>query len=244
MTAPPPPGMPGYGPGYGPGPNTFGPGPYAGPAAPYPPGSPYPPAQPAPYSAPHPATYPSPQGFYGPPGPNPNAYTPWIDRVLASVIDQIPIVVIFFVGYGILMATMVSAASSRDAGEEMSGPVAALVLLMSFAMFVAAIAYPAWNYGYRQGTTGQSIGKKVMKFKVVSEKTGQPIGFGLSLLRQIAHILDGFLYIGYLMPLWDAKRQTIADKLMTTVCLPAPVPAPVPGAGPPTAAGPYPYPPR
>lgn len=25
---------------------------------------------------------------------------------------------------------------------------------------------------------------------------------------------------GYLFPLWDAKRQTIADKIMSTVCLP------------------------
>jgi hypothetical protein len=43
-----------------------------------------------------------------------------------------------------------------------------------------------WNLGYKQGTTGSSIGKSIMKFKVVSE-TGQPIGFGLSVLRQIAH---------------------------------------------------------
>jgi len=26
--------------------------------------------------------------------------------------------------------------------------------------------------------------------------------------------------VGYLFPLWDAKRQTFADKIMTTVCLP------------------------
>ena len=51
-------------------------------------------------------------------------------------------------------------------------------------------AYWIWNWGYRQGTTGQSIGKSVMKFKVVSEKTWQPIGFGLSIVRQIAHVVD------------------------------------------------------
>ena len=78
-----------------------------------------------------------------------------------------------------------------------------------------------WNYGYRQGTTGSSIGKSIMKFKVVSEKTGQPIGFGMSIVRQLAHIIDGAIcYIGYLFPLWDAKRQTIADKIMTTICVP------------------------
>ena len=83
------------------------------------------------------------------------------------------------------------------------------------------MAFAIWNYGYRQGTTGSSIGKSVLKFKVVSEKTGQPIGFGLSIVRQLAHVVDAIIcYIGYLFPLWDAKRQTLADKIMTTVCLP------------------------
>ena len=60
-----------------------------------------------------------------------------------------------------------------------------------------------------------------MKFKVVSEKTWQPIGFGMSIVRQLAHIVDGIVcYIGYLWPLWDEKRQTFADKIMTTVCVP------------------------
>ena len=85
----------------------------------------------------------------------------------------------------------------------------------------ACCGYFFWNFGYRQGKTGQSIGKSVMKFKVISEKTWQPIGFWLSLVRQIAHNVDQLIcYIGYLFPLWDDKRQTIADKLMNTVCLP------------------------
>jgi RDD family len=62
----------------------------------------------------------------------------------------------------------------------------------------------------------------VMKFKVIGEKTGQPIGFGLSIVRQIAHVVDSLIcYIGWLFPLWDAKRQTLADKIMSTICLPA-----------------------
>nr|WP_309233099.1 RDD family protein [Mycolicibacterium sp. CBMA 295] len=123
----------------------------------------------------------------------------------------------------------------------MSRPVPAV-----FALIAVTFAYSVWNFGYRQGTTGQSIGKKAMKFKVISEKTGQPIGFGMSVLRQMAHFLDGIAYIGYLMPLWDNKRQTIADKIMTTVCVPAPVPPTVPGPPPAPQGGanPYAYPPR
>ena len=37
----------------------------------------------------------------------------------------------------------------------------------------------------------------------------------------IAHLADAVICgVGYLFPLWDAKRQTLADKMMSTVCLP------------------------
>lgn len=39
-------------------------------------------------------------------------------------------------------------------------------------------------------------------------------------------------YLRYLFPLWDAKRQTFADKIMSAVCVPvkpAPVAGPYPG---------------
>jgi len=94
------------------------------------------------------------------------------------------------------------------------------VLVQGLA-WLLGLAYLIWDYGYRQGTTGSSIGKSVLKFKVVSEVTGQPLGFGLSVVRQLAHVVDAIIcFIGYLFPLWDAKRQTLADKIMTTVCLP------------------------
>ena len=69
--------------------------------------------------------------------------------------------------------------------------------------------------------TGSSLSNPVIKFKAISEKTCQPIGFGMSVVRQIAHIIDGAIcYIGYLFPLWDTKRQTLADKIMSTICVP------------------------
>ena len=94
-----------------------------------------------------------------------------------------------------------------------------IVYILAYAL---VFAYWIWNWGYRQGITGQSIGKSVMKFKVISEKTGQPIGFGLSIVRQMAHIIDSIdLLYRMLFPLWDAKRQTLADKIMSTICMPA-----------------------
>ena len=99
-------------------------------------------------------------------------------------------------------------------------------LTVMWVAVLVGLAYFVWNYGYRQGTTGSSIGKSLLKFKVVSENTGEPIGFGMSVLRQIAHAVDAvILHIGYLFPLWTAKRQTLADKMMATVCLPLDRPA-------------------
>lgn len=157
------------------------------------------------------------------------AYTPWITRVLAFLIDYIPYLIIIGVGWGLLMGTQECVDFSDTGlgeilGESYNTQVCGASTIGQTSVMLAGLlglAYVLWNYGYRQGTTGSSIGKSIMKFKVVSEKTGQPLGFGLSIVRQLAHLVDSFLCgIGYLFPLWDNKRQTLADKIMTTVCLP------------------------
>jgi uncharacterized RDD family membrane protein YckC len=71
---------------------------------------------------------------------------------------------------------------------------------------------------YLAGTTGQSIGKKVIGIKLLREADGQVIGFGNAVVRAIAHVVDALpCGIGFLFPLWDAKKQTFADKIMQTV---------------------------
>ncbi len=146
-----------------------------------------------------------------------DSYTPWITRVLAFLIDSIPAVVVVGIGY-LISALETDCTESYGYKVCTSGGLGVLAMLFTY---LVAFAYLIWNNGYKQGTTGSSIGKGVMKFKVVSETTGQPIGFGMSVVRQFAHVVDGAIcYIGYLFPLWDAKRQTLADKIMTTVCLP------------------------
>jgi uncharacterized RDD family membrane protein YckC len=176
------------------------------------------------YQAPQAATGYPPPAAPGPALPK-EAYTPWLTRVLAWIIDFIPVFILEGIGYGLLLGTRETACmtdtSEYDLGEFCATGASTLGQVSFAITWLLSIAYIVWNYGYRQGTTGSSIGKSIMKFKVVSEKTGQPIGFGLSIVRQLAHIIDSAIcYIGYLFPLWDAKRQTIADKIMTTICLP------------------------
>lgn len=153
------------------------------------------------------------------------AYTEWFTRVVAWLLDYIPILCLLGVGWAVLLGTQetdcLTEVSEYDLSESCAMGASTVGLLTIGSTSVLALAYVIWNYGYRQGATGSSIGKSIMKFKVVGEKTGEPIGFPMSIVRQVAHTLDAVIcYIGYLFPLWDAKRQTIADKLIGTICLP------------------------
>ncbi len=88
-------------------------------------------------------------------------------------------------------------------------------LMLVGALYIVAIAI--WNRWLRGGA-GQSLGKRVVGLRLLGESTGQPIGAGQAFLRDVAHIVDSIIcYIGFLFPLWDAKRQTIADKIVKSV---------------------------
>lgn len=126
-------------------------------------------------------------------------YTLWPRRVLSYLIDAallIPAYIVYFIGIAI--------------GD-------AFGLLLVFVSFVAMIGIAVWNTAFKQGATGQSVGKGVIGTTLIGEATGRPIGAGLAFVRQIAHIVDGICFIGYLWPLWDSKRQTFADKIMKTI---------------------------
>jgi uncharacterized RDD family membrane protein YckC len=81
--------------------------------------------------------------------------------------------------------------------------------------YLALLVFGLWNSGYLQGTTGRSLGRRVANSRLVMVQTGQPVGFGRAVVRQICHL--GEFGIGYLWPLWDGKRQTFADKIVGTV---------------------------
>jgi uncharacterized RDD family membrane protein YckC len=174
-----------------------------------------------------------------PPGPairdlRPHAYTSWLARVGAYLIDALPFLVILGAGWLVLQNSVESACLTDirryDVDQICSVGYSTLGLTVMWASVLVGLIYLVWNYGYRQGVSGSSIGKSVLKFKVVSEKTGQPIGFAMSMLRQICHVVDAVpFYVGYLCPLWTAKRQTLADKIMATVCLPLEQTPPTPG---------------
>lgn len=167
-------------------------------------------------------------------GQGPEQYAPWLTRVLAWLIDWVPVAILSGIG-SIILITMqkVETVCITDDSEYQLGDFCAtgsngpsgLAWTLFIVLEIIALAYIVWNLGLKQGTTGSSIGKGIMKFKVVGEETGQPIGFGKSVLRELVYIVAyaacGIVWIvAVLFPLWDPKRQTLVDKLIKTVAVP------------------------
>lgn len=205
--------------------------PYGQPAA-----SPYgQPQQQQPYGAPQSNPYgqPSPYGQpgYGAPGmpgmapPPPTGYAEWGSRAIGFLIDVAAPTVVTVILVWIITAIAI--------GADAPG-----ISFLGFLVYIANFGFVIWNSIIKQGQTGQSIGKKVAKIKLISEETGQPLGAGTTFVRQLCHIVDGLpCYAGYFAPLWEPKKQTWADKIMKSIVVNAPETASPYGGGYPQQPG-------
>ena len=157
------------------------------------------------------ATTERPADYYRLPSPG-NGYAQWATRVLAALLDWVVMVVPVLIGQSVLVFSGGRFGSADLSDASAFGISAYLIgVLATFGLWI-------YNVVVRQGRTGQTWAKSWVAIKLVGEADAAPFGPGRSFLRQVAHILDALpCYLGYLWPLWDSKRQTFADKIMTTV---------------------------
>jgi uncharacterized RDD family membrane protein YckC len=139
---------------------------------------------------------------YGPPYQAQAAVPPyanWLTRVGAYIIDGLPAWILFGIGRAL---------------TSHGGTGAAIAIVFD----LAGLGWLIWNRWVRAGRTGQSLGKSATGIRLIGQRTGQPIGAGMAFVRDIAHVIDAIIcYVGFLFPLWDGERQTIADKLVHTI---------------------------
>ncbi len=176
---------------------------YGQPSSPYgeaPAGAPY--GQPGqPYGGP-------PAGYQAGPVAQPGGYASgappyaaWLTRVGAYIIDGMPTWILFVIGEALTV--------HGGAGSAIGG-----------LLYLAGLGWIVYNRWIQGGRTGQSLGKRATGIWLLGENTWQPIGAGMAFVRDIAHIVDAIIcYVGFLFPLWDSKKQTLADKIVHTVVL-------------------------
>ena len=78
---------------------------------------------------------------------------------------------------------------------------------------LAGVAYQVYFFT----GTGQTLGAKVMGIRVVGID-GNPLSVGAALARVLgAYVSSVLLGIGYLWMLWDANKQTLHDKMASSI---------------------------
>jgi uncharacterized RDD family membrane protein YckC len=195
-----------------------------GPQDPNQPGYGQQPPQPPYGSQPPPYGTPAQPGYGQPPAPAAGGYVAdppgyymgrtlanWPQRVGAYLIDSL------IASIPVFLAVILF--SGTDPGE----PPSAGASLVTFLLYLVSFGIFIYNRCIQMGRTGQSWGKQVLNLRLVRMADGQPIGGAMAFVRDLLHILDGLiclLCIGFLWPIWDARRQTLfGDKIMNTVVL-------------------------
>lgn len=172
------------------------------------------------------------QAGYGQPGPG-GAGLPsyplasWGIRAAAYLLDGLLTLAVLLVPavIGIVMMIAGTETGYDEYGFEensMNG-LGVLGLLVVLAAYAIGLAFSFWNQAHRQGKTGQSLGKSWLGLMVINERTGQPIGVGAGWGRALMHMfVDGQCYIGFLWPLWDERKRTFGDMVVSSVVIRTP----------------------
>ncbi|MER5862641.1 RDD family protein [Kitasatospora sp. NPDC002040] len=162
-----------------------------------------------------------PQQGYGHGGQVQNFYASWGSRVAATLVDGliigIPASIFYGIGFAVGYEAPVCTTSRYAASACTGGGFSGAGLALAGLGWLIGVLGGFWLI-YQVGKTGQTPGRKMVNIRVVRETDGQPIGFGMAFVRQLCHIVDELVCcLGFLWPLWDAKKQTLSDKIVGTV---------------------------
>jgi uncharacterized RDD family membrane protein YckC len=163
-----------------------------------------------------------PQGPYGyisvPGGPLAPFGAPlagWWQRLGSLLLD----IVILDVPYGILLAIVAGATRTTDV-DGVTRNNGAVTGGMTIAFFIIQALYFTLFNGVGRG---QTPGNRAPGIAVRDVNTGEPIGAARGFLRWFVRILLYVVVIpgivNDLLPLWSARRQTIADKAANSVMI-------------------------
>jgi uncharacterized RDD family membrane protein YckC len=160
-----------------------------------------------------------PASYAAQPAPQPaTSYASWGDRAVAWLWDVLymwPTWIAFTVSTVVLVTGIV--ANERDGDSGVALIVVGLVAF--FATTAWAIVRMVRNLMIRQGRTGQTWGKAKVGIWVVNSTGGVP-GVGSCVGRYFLHaLINQAVYIDYLWPLWDEQKQTLTDKVLSTVVI-------------------------
>jgi len=124
-------------------------------------------------------------------------------RFVAYIIDSVVLGVPFAVLGGVA------------GGSGSSGALAAIEVLA----IIASIAY----FVYFWSTSGQTLGQKMVKVRVVGADSGETITAGRAGIRYVGMLISVWLiFLGLIWVAIDPRKQGWHDKMANTLVIPAP----------------------
>tara|TARA_B110000438_G_scaffold302816_2_gene361822 strand:+ start:686 stop:1246 length:561 start_codon:yes stop_codon:yes gene_type:complete len=147
----------------------------------------------------------------------------WWNRAKAAVVDAL----IFFAALvaPIILATVGFVVAWNESRDEFDfSATTVLVVAFGLAMVAVVFVWGGWLFGYRQGVTGTTPGKRRLRIRLVDADTGEAPGGAKGVGRWLLPGLVGGVQgignviqlIDYLWPLWDSKNQRLIDKVLKT----------------------------
>jgi uncharacterized RDD family membrane protein YckC len=130
---------------------------------------------------------------------SPSKYAHIVLRAIAFIVDELVLVPFALLGYVLI---------SRGEPGYIAGGV---------SVFAYGQAMAFYNRCILMGVTGQSWGKMLTGTRLISTRTGEPLGVGRTIIRDMCHAVDFVLVIGAFFPIFDRRRQSLADKIAGSV---------------------------
>ncbi len=139
-----------------------------------------------------------------------------VNRIVAIIIDTIILMIVMAV---ISLPLGLQAYMMNS----MTDPMAAASMWATASVFsLVAIIINLGYFVYFEGTTGQTLGKRIVNIKVVRQD-GKPMTYMDALIRTILRIIDGLaLYlVGLIVILASKEKQRIGDMAAKTLVVKA-----------------------
>ena len=139
-------------------------------------------------------------------------------RVLGAIIDFLIMGAVLAVPVIVFLIGLVAAEDAEKKSEPSTG---GIEMLLGGIGWLVVTVWIVWLFGYRQGVTGKTPGKRVAGTRLTRIGTGEAPGGGTGVGRILVPWLINtaggvYLTIDYLWPLWDDHKQRVSDKMFKT----------------------------
>jgi uncharacterized RDD family membrane protein YckC len=183
-------------------------------------------------------------GSYQPPSSTPSVYSPppaapmqyatpqhqgsqpayagfWI-RLVARLLDGLILGIPFGVVFAVFaIAGGLLANNSTSSSQDSQNAAAAALFGGGFLiLWLLALVVQVGYWIYFWGTSGSTLGMRLLHLRVVDADTGGPIGYARATVRFLMSIVNSWAcYIGWIWVAFDARKQGWHDKVANSVVL-------------------------